>query len=200
MMAGGDDETARVPACAGLRGGGWRRRWPGAWGTRPGGELPPHLPPCFPSRLAPLPPAVFPLDWPPLPPLIVPGHRREIRMHISEPFWTIDVKLPSMQGLPPCTFAWDRGRLFDEHAAMLLHELCRDHPQAVVLEARRGKGCWLGMLAGGVDVWGASVAVAQGKARCGSCPCRAPAPVTSLVAHPPPRSEGSKSQSGRRLH
>ncbi|KAL6766703.1 hypothetical protein ACKKBG_A37025 [Auxenochlorella protothecoides x Auxenochlorella symbiontica] len=60
----------------------------------------------------------------------------EIRTHIPEDFWSIEVKAAPTGDQPGCTFAWLRGRLFDQPAAAMLHELCCDHPTATVAEVK----------------------------------------------------------------
>ncbi|KFM25533.1 DNA topoisomerase 3-alpha [Auxenochlorella protothecoides] len=60
----------------------------------------------------------------------------EIRTHIPEDFWSIEAKAAPTGDQPGCTFAWSRGRLFDQPAAAMLHELCCDHPTATVAEVK----------------------------------------------------------------
>lgn len=73
-------------------------------------------------------------------PKAAPSIPREIRTHIPEDFWSIEVKAAPTGDQPGCTFAWLRGRLFDQPAAAMLHELCCDHPTATVAEV----GPWNG--------------------------------------------------------
>jgi len=56
---------------------------------------------------------------------------REIKAHVPERFWYIQVSYKSADGAG-CDFAWDRGHMFDQDAAIILYEACVEESEAVV--------------------------------------------------------------------
>ncbi len=50
---------------------------------------------------------------------------REIRAHVSEPFWYIHVMYRTPEG-QQCTFSWRRGHIYDHAIATVLYENCVD--------------------------------------------------------------------------
>ena len=58
---------------------------------------------------------------------------REIQSHISEPFWHLHCTLRTPDS-KSCEFQWERGRLFDHTAAVILYEMCMEDPTATVLK------------------------------------------------------------------
>lgn len=58
---------------------------------------------------------------------------REIQSHISEPFWHMHCTLRTPDS-KSCEFQWERGRLFDHTAAVILYEMCMEDPTATVLK------------------------------------------------------------------
>lgn len=54
---------------------------------------------------------------------------REIRAHVSEPFWYIYVMYRTPEG-QQCTFSWRRGHIYDHVIATVLYENCVDSPKA----------------------------------------------------------------------
>lgn len=61
---------------------------------------------------------------------------REIQSFVTEPFWEIKVAYKAPDGKGACDFHWERGRLFDHAAAVMLYEPCVDSPLATVLRVR----------------------------------------------------------------
>lgn len=54
---------------------------------------------------------------------------REIRAHVSEPFWYIYVMYRTPEG-QQCTFSWRRGHIYDHAIATVLYENCVDESTA----------------------------------------------------------------------
>ncbi|GAB4819974.1 hypothetical protein N2152v2_007020 [Parachlorella kessleri] len=54
----------------------------------------------------------------------------EVQAHIQEPFWSITVAYRASG--ESCDFSWDRHRMFDRAAAVVLHELCLESNLATV--------------------------------------------------------------------
>ena len=68
---------------------------------------------------------------------------REIQSHISEPFWHMHCTLRTPDS-KSCEFQWERGRLFDHTAAVILYEMCMEDPTATVLKvSHTSSGEWL---------------------------------------------------------
>ena len=74
---------------------------------------------------------------------LTPSRAREIRTHVAEAFWSIEVVVGPTRGSQPeagpvretaCKFAWDRGHLFDQVCAQILHEICLAEPHATVVQ------------------------------------------------------------------
>lgn len=59
--------------------------------------------------------------------------------HIPWDFWSIVMEYA--HGGVRCTFKWQRGRLFDEHVARVMHSMCVDAKLATVT-----KVCIFGLL------------------------------------------------------
>ena len=59
---------------------------------------------------------------------------REVQAHIQEPFWSISVAYRAAG--ETCDFGWDRHRLFDRAAAVVLHEMCLEANLATVTKVR----------------------------------------------------------------
>lgn len=53
-----------------------------------------------------------------------------VENHVPEKFWHIEVN--TVKNELPVSFAWRRGRLFDEDIVSMIHEKCRDLPQATI--------------------------------------------------------------------
>jgi hypothetical protein len=59
---------------------------------------------------------------------------REIRSHVAEPFWFIHAAYRPPQG-QACTFAWQRGHIYDHAVATVLYEACCEAPLATITKA-----------------------------------------------------------------
>ena len=59
---------------------------------------------------------------------------REIRAHVAEPFWYIHAAYRPPQG-QACSFAWQRGHIYDHAIATVLYEACCEAPLATVTKA-----------------------------------------------------------------
>lgn len=57
--------------------------------------------------------------------------RREIRAHVSEPFWYIHAMYRAPEG-QACVLHWQRERLFDHVVATILYDTCMEEPTATV--------------------------------------------------------------------
>ncbi len=68
--------------------------------------------------------------------------RREIRAHISEPFWYIYVMYRTPEG-QQCTFSWRRGHIYDHAIATVLYENCVDEPTARIAKVGLSAACRL---------------------------------------------------------